>query len=167
MHMANDSFRHAFGDLLRLLGLGLVALLAWAGTLLLAVRFLPDWEARGQFGDLFGSVNALFSGMALAGVVYSLYLQRKEIQLLREDLVHASEGQKQTLLLSREQSRHQKASAQLASINALFSYHQQQLAQARLDQDTVLIRASKAELAALQRHLETFLPNEQPKGSVA
>jgi hypothetical protein len=34
----------------------------------------------GTFGDAFGTLNALFSGMAFAGVVVSLYLQRKDIK---------------------------------------------------------------------------------------
>lgn len=33
----------------------------------------------GTFGDAFGALNALFSGMAFAGVVVTLYLQRKDI----------------------------------------------------------------------------------------
>jgi hypothetical protein len=33
----------------------------------------------GSFGDAFGALNALFSGMAFAGVVVTLYLQRKDI----------------------------------------------------------------------------------------
>jgi hypothetical protein len=34
----------------------------------------------GTFGDAFGALNALFSGMAFAGVVVTLYLQRKDIE---------------------------------------------------------------------------------------
>ncbi|VVN50889.1 hypothetical protein PS685_00413 [Pseudomonas fluorescens] len=34
----------------------------------------------GTFGDAFGTLNALFSGMAFAGVVVSLYLQRRDIK---------------------------------------------------------------------------------------
>ena len=33
-----------------------------------------------QFGDLFGRVNALFSGLAFGGVALTLYLQREEIE---------------------------------------------------------------------------------------
>src|SRR5262245_28035925 len=47
---------------------------------------LPDWTTRGQFGDMFGVVNALFSGGALVGVIYAVLLQRREIQLQRQDL---------------------------------------------------------------------------------
>ena len=35
-------------------------------------RGMPDWQGRGQFGDMFGATNALFSGLALAGVIFAL-----------------------------------------------------------------------------------------------
>jgi hypothetical protein len=41
---------------------------------------------RGQFGDIFGGVNALFTGLAFAGVIYTILLQRRELELQREEL---------------------------------------------------------------------------------
>lgn len=43
-------------------------------------------EDRGTFGDMFGAVNTLFSGLAFAAVVYAILLQRDDLQLQREDL---------------------------------------------------------------------------------
>lgn len=40
----------------------------------------------GQFGDMFGAVNALFSGFALVGVVYAIVMQRYEIALTKSEL---------------------------------------------------------------------------------
>lgn len=45
-----------------------------------------DENERGIFGDMFGAVNALFSGLAFAGVVYAILLQRKELKLQRQEL---------------------------------------------------------------------------------
>ncbi len=45
---------------------------------------LPDTE-RGIFGDTFGAVNALFSGLAFVGVIYAILMQRYEIALTKED----------------------------------------------------------------------------------
>ena len=42
---------------------------------------LPDWSTRGQFGDLFGAVNATFSGLAFAGLIYAILLQREDLEL--------------------------------------------------------------------------------------
>lgn len=41
---------------------------------------------RGTFGDKFGAVNALFSGLAFAGLIFTIILQRKELSLQREEL---------------------------------------------------------------------------------
>jgi hypothetical protein len=42
---------------------------------------------------MFGAVNALFSGLAFAGVVFALLVQRVELQLQREELRLAREEQ--------------------------------------------------------------------------
>src|SRR5688572_17432336 len=43
------------------------------------------YETRGQFGDMFGAINSLFSALAFAGVIYTLILQTKEIQEQRKE----------------------------------------------------------------------------------
>ena len=48
----------------------------WASTFILYF-FISKSEERGQFGDMFGAVNALFSGLAFAGLILTLILQRK------------------------------------------------------------------------------------------
>ncbi len=48
---------------------------------------LAGWPSRaGEFGDMFGAVNALFSGLAFVGVVYAILLQADELRLQREEL---------------------------------------------------------------------------------
>ena len=42
--------------------------------------------ARGQFGDMFGVANALFSGLAFTALIVSLGMQRRELRLQREEL---------------------------------------------------------------------------------
>lgn len=68
-------------------------------------------EIRGQFGDKFGSVNALFSGLAFAGLIYTIVLQRKDLQLQKKDLEltrkelegQKKEAQKQNATLSKQE----------------------------------------------------------------
>lgn len=45
---------------------------------------IGTWEHRGQFGDLFGAVNALFSGLAFAGLIITIRQQHKDLQLQRQ-----------------------------------------------------------------------------------
>jgi hypothetical protein len=59
---------------------------AWITTLVASYVLLPSWEIRGQFGDLFGAVNALFSGLAFAGLIYTIQLQTRELDLQRQEL---------------------------------------------------------------------------------
>lgn len=40
--------------------------------------------ARGTFGDMFGGVNALFSGLAFSGIIITIFVQMKELKLQRE-----------------------------------------------------------------------------------
>lgn len=47
----------------------------WVSGGYLVFRFAEDY---GRFGDMFGAVNALFSGLAFAGVIYTLYVQRRD-----------------------------------------------------------------------------------------
>ncbi len=38
-----------------------------------------DSATAGQIGDMYGAVNALFTGLALAGLFYTITLQREEL----------------------------------------------------------------------------------------
>lgn len=49
------------------------------------VLCMPE-EKQGIFGDMFGAVNALFSGLAFAGLILTLILQRNELSLQRDEL---------------------------------------------------------------------------------
>ncbi len=55
-----------------------------------------DAPTRGQIGDQFGAVNALFSGLAFAGIIYTIFLQRTELGLQREELAATREELKRT-----------------------------------------------------------------------
>lgn len=48
---------------------------------------VPEGNSKeALFGDSFGAVNALISAFAFAGVILSMYLQRKDLELQRESL---------------------------------------------------------------------------------
>lgn len=44
------------------------------------------WAIRGQFVDMFGALNALFSGLAFAGIIFTIRQQKEELELQREEL---------------------------------------------------------------------------------
>jgi hypothetical protein len=56
-----------------------IAIALWSLTPWIICRITPDYSERGQIGDLFGSVNALFSGLGFAALLYTLKAQRDEL----------------------------------------------------------------------------------------
>lgn len=111
---------------------GAAALVAGAWLVCLAAAFVAfrlsalldeqgdpvNWTERlGQFGDTFGLVNALFTGLALVGLAYTVHLQRQEMEENRE-------------LLHRER-REQFLSARLNAVVALLEARERNLAEAR------------------------------------
>ena len=50
------------------------------------IFFVSGENTRGTFGDQFGAVNALFSGLAFTGLIYTIILQRRDLAMQRDDL---------------------------------------------------------------------------------
>jgi|GEM_PF-2132614 len=71
-------------------------LLMWQYSWMLMSREMlddPDLGKRGLFGDSFGAINALFSGLALGGVIIAIMMQRTELKLQREEMKASNESQ--------------------------------------------------------------------------
>lgn len=67
-------------------------IIAWLLNLFILIGL--DKNDRGTFGDMFGGVNALFSGLAFAGLIYAILLQHAELKATREELAGQREEQK-------------------------------------------------------------------------
>jgi len=79
-----------------LISLWLAIISVW----LLSGFFLHEDAQRGTFGDMFGAVNALFTGLAFATLIYTAWMQREELGLQREELAATRaelQGQKEQL----------------------------------------------------------------------
>jgi hypothetical protein len=82
---------------------------------------VPNWftpggtDVEGQFGDRFGAANALFAGLAFAGLLWTIWQQREEIQQAR---VQTGIMQEELEALREEQKELQKLSAIAAEIQA-------------------------------------------------
>jgi hypothetical protein len=84
-------------------GIFIAVLIAWAVT---GVT-LYWYDDRGTFGDMFGAINALFSGLAFAGIIVTILLQRQELELQRKELTETRkefETQNTTLKVQRFES---------------------------------------------------------------
>ena len=77
-------------------GVAIGVLLVW----LLIGWYASTRDDPGKFGDMFGAVNALFTGLAFAGLIYANVLQREELSLQRQELAETRneiKGQREQL----------------------------------------------------------------------
>lgn len=98
-----------------------------------SLKDLPDTK-RGTFGDMFGAANALFSGLAFAGIIITILLQRKELSLQREELKQTraelertAEAQENSEKALKKQAENLHLSARLTALNTLVNYYAEQV----------------------------------------
>jgi PDZ domain-containing secreted protein len=82
-----------------------------------------------RIGDSFGAINSLFSGLALAGVVVAiamqrqeLSLQRQELSLTRDELKRAADSHEETQRIQLQQLEIAQRTAQISAMTALLNY---------------------------------------------
>ncbi|OMF17032.1 hypothetical protein BK131_03395 [Paenibacillus amylolyticus] len=86
----------------------------WASSSWLINGFI-DASYRGTFGDMFGAVNALFSGLAFAGLIYTIAVQRQELQAQRNSINMQTEElvlQREAIQMQTEELRLQRLESQ-------------------------------------------------------
>lgn len=108
-------------------------------------------DSKGTYGDSFGSVNALFTGLAFAGVVFSILLQQRQIWLQREDFLSQLEEM-------------QESRGTVEAQNRLLS-SQNQLLRSQVDVALIQLQVSSMQLDAQidefeLRQMGTHLPKE-------
>ena len=96
----------------------------------IAMSFVfSNLNSRALFGDSFGALNTLFTGLAFAGVVISLIfqkneleLQRKELELTREEFAISEKSQQEIIDSSKTQSIIHAKTARLNALSAMLTY---------------------------------------------
>jgi len=83
-----------------------------------------------HFGDAFAGVSALFSALAFAGIIITIYmqkeeleLQRDELKLTREELAKSAKAQEDSRHELERQANNLKQSARLSALSTLVNYH--------------------------------------------
>ena len=93
----------------------IIVIILWALSFLLLI---VDKGDRGTYGDMFGPVNALFSGLAFAGLIITLVMQHEELGLQRNELIQTNKE----LAAQREQFTAQTKTMQIQRFeNTLFN----------------------------------------------
>lgn len=76
-----------------------------------------DMAIRGQYGDQYGMLNAIFSGLALTGLIFTLWFQGRDLRLQTKALrLQIVEFQEQKEEMARSAAA-QERSNQLSSIS--------------------------------------------------
>lgn len=87
-------------------------------------------DERGTFGDMFGAVSALFSGLAFAGVIITMLQQSETLKLQRQDLnkqIEAINLQKQEMAQTNKELQEQNKTILLQRFeNTFFGMLRQQ-----------------------------------------
>lgn len=85
--------------------------------------FFGKLELANQYGGIFGAVGALFSGLALGGVIVAIHLQKQELalqrlelRLTRRELERTAAAQEQSEKALREQATALSRSVKLAAL---------------------------------------------------
>jgi len=112
-----------------------LVVIIWSSSTLFILLGLDNWSDRGTFGDLFGAVNALFSGLAFAGLIYTivlqkqdLELQRNEIALNRAELKKTAKAQQHSEKALIQQVEQMKLASKLNALKILIDYYNIQIA---------------------------------------
>jgi hypothetical protein len=150
-----------------LLFLGVLAL--WTATPFVIFYFYSQPADAGPFGNLFGSINALFSGLAFAGLIYVVLLQRRELEFQRLELQATREEMKLARIEAERSASAQEAAARLSAITTLVEHFRSRIQQIQssLRVQDASLRAGfrerdptaeeQSELNEINRHLSEYL----------
>lgn len=93
--------------------------LAWRCFWSWSATVYPALPERGTWGDSFGALNALFSGLAFAALIIALLMQGKELQLQRQELSRTTAAQQGSQAALEKQQEYLARSADAQAFVAL------------------------------------------------
>lgn len=132
-------------------------ILLWLSSGVLIYTFIDNWNDRGTFGDLFGFINSLFSGLALAGLIFTIYsnrnelkIQREEIEINRKELIKSRKIQEKSERALEEQVRQLKLTTKLTGLQTLVDYFSHQISNNTNSEEVILLARKKRKDAILE-----------------
>jgi cation transport regulator ChaC len=133
---SDDDRKDSSTSLLPLILAATLVVILWVATPLFASLFLTSWSEKGQLGDTFGAVNALFSGLAFAGVIYTIHLQRhelslqrRELELTRQELKRTAEAQEASERALTKQAAALEVAARLNALSSVILHYPTMISQ--------------------------------------
>jgi uncharacterized membrane protein len=101
----------------------IIVIVLWVVSPFVIHMLFKDWNQSGVFGDSYGAVNALFSGLALGGVIVAILLQSQELRHQREELSLTREVQKESSVAQQGQLNMLATTARLNALSTIVEYH--------------------------------------------
>ncbi|MEN9677081.1 MAG: hypothetical protein RIS76_2977 [Verrucomicrobiota bacterium] len=142
-----------------LVGIVLVVVLVLVVITVAVPAIFGKPDGPGAFGDMFGLANALFSGLAFAGVIFAILLQRQELALQREELQETREEMRRARLEAERTARANESATRLTVLTQLITHHREQYAHF----DTLAF--GPADPAVPESHFGRTIVNEDAAGS--
>ncbi|MDP1590831.1 MAG: hypothetical protein Q8M07_23960 [Prosthecobacter sp.] len=132
---------------------GIVTFIWWKVPQILGEGLNPP-DNKGSFGDSFGSVNALFTGLAFTGVVFSILLQQRQIRLQREDFL--------------SQLKEMQESGETLRLQNDLLENQNQLMRGQIEVQLLQIEARALEMECTVNELQVtdWIPHSSQRGSL-
>jgi len=126
--------------------------------------FYPELSQMGLFGDTFGGINAVFSGLAFLGVIYAIVLQREELQLqrnelelTREELKRSAKAQEKSERALSRQAESLKQTAVLNGLGAILGYESMLIEVANTGRYGNIPISSREKTEELKKKIETII----------
>lgn len=128
----------------------IVVVIVWIALGFYPYKLLTTWSERGTFGDMFGAANSLFSALAFCGVIFTIYLQKKELGLQRMELIEtrkelsrSAEAQEKSEKALNNQLKSMTLTAKLNALNSLVSIFSEKAGEARTRSTTDYLKYSE------------------------
>lgn len=157
---SGDNDQKQAARLLRLAVAGAIGIvLLWCGSGVALYR-MPE---RGTFGDMFGAVNALFSGLAFLGVILAIVLQYEELKEQRREIQQSRVAQEESAKALTAQLHTADIRSRVESLNLLIEAQVRMLA--RLEERRTVAESERRiqlqhRIAQYEQELEAVLDKE-------
>ena len=152
--MSKSVMRLSFGWMMVTI---LLVIVVWSASGLIIYYASDNWGDRGTMGDMFGAVNSLFSGLAFAALLLTIFQQRQEIKLNRiaidqnrKELAKSAVAQHHAQEALKEQVAQMHLTAKLNAMNTVISYYNTRIKDSNASSELVE-KASQKRKAIIQQ----------------
>lgn len=139
----------------KLIILTTIVILLWGFSGYLTYKLIPGWSDRGTFGDMFGAINGLFSGLAFAALIYTIILQRQEIQMNRDEIKMNRKELKKSAIAQEEQVKQTHLAAKINAFSTVINYYNIQVGNS--NNSSELIEKARFKRKALIHQLDELI----------